>query len=131
MKYYQNNQNDQNNQPPYNNYYYYSPFQPPYYQPQPQPQPQPKQGQAIAALILGILALSNLSLVLAIISLCLANASKRNNNGTVLGMAKAGKICSILTIVFLCIMVVFFIALFCLGMYWAPEAGALLAIPFL
>ena len=101
MNYNQNNQDNQNNQPPYNNYYYYSPFQPPYYQQAQEPQQPPvKEGQAIASMVLGILALCGLNILFAIISLCLAGASKRNNNGLVLGMAKAGKICSILAIVF-------------------------------
>ena len=69
-------------------------------------------------MILGILALVNLNLIFAIISLCLAGASKRNNNGTVLAMAKAGKVCSVLSIVFLCLLIAFYIAIFVLvGLY--------------
>ena len=60
-----------------------------------------KQGNAIAAMVLGILSLvsSGLNFIFAIISLCLVRSSRRENNGTLLPMAKAGKVCSIISIV--------------------------------
>lgn len=107
-----NNGYQQGNYPPPqpNPYYNQQQYQQHYYPPQPQPvivpQPVPKvkKGTAIASMILGILSLllmdhPIISLVCAIISLCLAGSSKRTN-GRTLGMATAGKVCSIIALVF-------------------------------
>lgn len=120
-----NNGYQQGNYPPPqpNPYYnqqqqYYNQQQ--YYQPQPviipQPVPQVKKGTAIASMILGILSLllmdsPIISLVCAIISLCLAGSSKRTN-GRSLGMATAGKVCSIIAIIFSLLMIVFYVFYF-------------------
>lgn len=70
-------------------------------------------GQAIASLILGILALivsftgagSGIGLILAIIGYCLGKNALKKRPGE--GMAKAGVICSLITIVIALIMLVF------------------------
>ena len=107
-----NNQYNNGYQQGYQGYGYqgYGYRQNSYYQ---RPQ-EPLKGQAIASMVLGIIALVNVStviigLVCGIISLCLASASKKNNNGTVLGMATAGKVCSIIAIILSLLMIVFYI----------------------
>lgn len=84
------------------------------YQPVQSSQDAPK-GKAIASLVLGIVSLLSgccctyLGIILGIISIVMACLYKKSNNGKMGGMATAGMICSILSIVIcvVCIALVF------------------------
>ena len=103
---YQNQQNPyQNQQNPYGSAPQYNAPQYNYQQQYSQPQPTASKGQAIGSMICGILSICfayayGLGLIPAIIALVLNKKFVTANNGATNGMAKAGKICGIIGLIF-------------------------------
>ena len=122
------------NQPQQPNYtqpqqpYYNQPQQPNYNQPQqpvynPQPtyynnnQMNPSTGKAVASLVLGILSFFLFGIVFSIIGYILGNSYLKDprSNPAGFGMAKAGKICSLITMIIWIVVIVIYIILLITG----------------